>query len=188
MNPYGLSKLMGEQILHDYYKAYGINVVCFRYFNVAGAWDDVGDHGMSDHVIQKMISSAVRESDFVVYGNDKKTPDGTCVRDYLHVRDVCDAHIAAINYLNTNPGYHIYNLGTGNGVSVRQLAASFIINTKRNVHMHDGDSRDGDPDFLVADGHRFKADTGYTYNHSDINNIIKTAWNYSSMKKQHYVI
>lgn len=186
MNPYGLTKLMGEQILQDYYKAYGISVVCFRYFNVAGAWDDVGDHGMSDHVIQKMISSVNRHSDFNIYGTDKDTPDGTCIRDYLHVRDVCGAHLTAIDYLDDNHGFHVYNLGTGNGTSVKQLAINFIMNTGRNLSIQNGESRDGDPDFLVADGHRFVADTGYTYNHSDINNIIKTAWKYSCMKNQHY--
>lgn len=188
LNPYGMSKLMGEKLLHDYYLAYGISVVCFRYFNVAGAWDDVGDHGSSDHVIQKMIGSSSNIYDtFTIFGTDKSTPDGTCVRDYLHVRDVCGAHIAAINYLNTKPGYYIFNLGTGTGVSVRQLVASFISTTGSNLNITNGASRNGDPDFLVADGSKFTSETGYTYLHSDLNNIIKTAWEYSCAKKeQHY--
>lgn len=186
MNPYGLTKLMGEQILLDYYQAYGINVVCFRYFNVAGAWDDVGDHGSSDHVIQKMIRSHLYHSDFVIYGGNKNTPDGTCVRDYLHVRDVCDAHLAAIKYLDINPGFHIYNLGTSCGTSVKQLVAQFVLTTGEHLCFSSGESRAGDPDYLVADGHRFVSDTGYTYNHSNLNNIITTAWEYNRTKRKDY--
>ena len=186
MNPYGLTKLMGEQILLDYYQAHGINVVCFRYFNVAGAWDDVGDHGGSSHVIQKMIKSSFRFDDFTIYGTDRNTPDGSCVRDYLHVRDVCGAHLTAIDYLMKKPGFYIYNLGTSNGTSVKSLVSQFILNTGKNLNFNEGPSRDGDPDFLVADGHLFVADTGYKYQHSDMSNIIKTAFSYSESKYNRY--
>lgn len=181
-NPYGVSKLMCEEVLKDYNRAYGIDVVNFRYFNVAGAWDDVGDHLHSTHVIQKLCYAGARDITFEIFGIDRDTPDGTCVRDYLHVRDVCDAHVKAIEFLSKNKGYHTYNLGTGNGISVRRLVNEFSVNTRKTIYIGEGEPRPGDPDYLVADGHRFVADTGYTYNHSDLRNIIDTAWSYYSNK------
>jgi len=186
MNPYGHSKLMCEQILRDYHNAYGINVMCFRYFNVAGAWGDTGDHEGSDHVIQKLIKASLDSTTFVIYSDKKDTPDGTCVRDYFHVRDVCDAHLAAIEFLKNNPGFYIYNLGTSSGTSVKELVSKFIYTTKSNLHFIVGESRPGDPDFLVADGTRFMQDVKYTYNHSDLNNILATAYEYSTAKRKEY--
>lgn len=187
-NPYGLSKLMCEQALKDYHKAYGIDVVNFRYFNVAGAWDDVGDHLNSSHIIQRLCYAASRDDNFHIYGTDKNTIDGTCIRDYVHVRDVCDAHVKVIEYLNHNRGYHTYNLGTSVGISVRAMVTGFMLQTKQNFNIVNDDvGRVGDPDRLVADGHRFCADTGYTYNHSGLNNIIDTSWNYYKDKvTKHY--
>lgn len=185
-NPYGMSKLMCEQVLKDYHKVYGIDVVNFRYFNVAGAWDDVGDHLNSPHVIQRLCHAATNGNDFHIFGTDKNTTDGTCVRDYLHVRDVCDAHLQAIKHLNNNKGYYNYNLGTSFGVSVRSLVASFMLQTKENISISSDEGRPGDPDHLVADGHRFMADTKYTYNYSNLNNIIDSAWIYYKGKGSNY--
>lgn len=185
-NPYGSTKLMNEQTLRDYFSAYDISVMCFRYFNVAGGWDDVGDHLHAEHVIQRICHSAVRQTPFVMFNDQANTPDGTCVRDYLHVRDVCDAHLHAISYLNEHPGYYIYNLGTSHGTSIKQLISSFITSTGENLLFEKGPGRIGDPDYLVADGHLFVSDTGYTYKHSELNNIISSAWEYYSNKKKEY--
>ena len=185
-NPYGTTKLMNEHTLRDYYNAYGISIVCFRYFNVAGGWGDVGDHYFAEHVIQKLCRSAITGEEFTIFSDKKNTPDGTCVRDYLHVRDVCDAHVHAIKYLDKNPGFHIYNLGTNKGTSIKQLIAQFITTTGMNLQFATGDPRPGDPDFLVADGHRFVCDTGYTYKHSDLDNIIASAIEYTKTKKRNY--
>ena len=122
------------------------------------------------------------EYPFHLFNDKANTPDGTCVRDYLHVRDVCDAHIHAIDYLNDNKGFFTYNLGTSRGTSIKQLIASFITTTGQNLHFESSPPRYGDPDYLVADGHLFVSDTGYTYNHSDLNNIISTAWEYYNIK------
>jgi len=181
-NPYGHTKLMGEQIIKDYCSAYDINAVCFRYFNVAGAWNDVGDHGSSEHVLQKLVKSFNNDSVFTIYGNNKNTPDGTCVRDYIHVRDVCEAHVAAIAFLKNNPGFHVFNLGTGQGTSVMQLVQGFTEYIGKEIKYAIGQSRDGDPDFLVADGNKFIEKTGYTYKYSDLKNIIITGYEYGKAK------
>ena len=178
-NPYGLSKLIGEDVLREYQKAYGFNVACFRYFNVAGAWDDVGDHSLCDHVIQKMINAALINQPFTIFDDTKQTPDGTCVRDYLHVRDVCDAHLSVNDYFNKLPDgkkeFQIFNLGVGQGVSVKQLVNSFERVTGKQLQTIIGQGRPGDPDFLVADGSRITRVTDHTYKHSQLDNIILTA-------------
>lgn len=186
MNPYGHSKLMCEQILRDYHNAFGIGVVCFRYFNVAGAWGDTGDHEASDHVIQKLIRASFNGSNFVIFSDKKDTPDGTCVRDYFHVRDVCDAHLAAITFLKANPGFYIYNLGTSSGTSVAELIKEFELTTKADLNFIVGPPRPGDPDFLVANGSKFVQDVKYTYKHSDLKNILATAYEYGSIKQKEY--
>ncbi len=186
-NPYGRTKWIGEQILYDFHYSHDINVVCFRYFNVSGAWDDVGDHGSSEHVIQKIIQSSIRDKSFFIYGDNKNTADGTCVRDYIHVRDVCGAHLKAIEFLKTNPGYYIFNLGTGNGYSIKQLITHFIGSTGQSLHFEVDKSREGDPDSLVADGSLFIKKTGYTYQYSDLNSIFTSAWQYNKrMEKQYH--
>ena len=151
-NPYGTTKLMNEHTLRDFFAAYDISVMCFRYFNVAGAWGDVGDHLNAEHVIQKMCRAAKYEYPFHLFNDKANTPDGTCVRDYLHVRDVCDAHIHAIDYLNDNKGFFTYNLGTSRGTSIKQLIASFITTTGQNLHFESSPPRYGDPDYLVEIG------------------------------------
>ena len=178
-NPYGQTKLIGEHALRDIFRLSAIELICFRYFNVAGAWDDVGDHSDSSHVIQRMCDATYNSDTFKIFGKDLNTPDGTCIRDFIHVRDVCDAHLHVAKCYST-PGSISYNLGTGNGISVYQLLEEFnnIVLDPRMVSWEYDNPRIGDPIFLVADGSRFTSETGYTYKHSNIKNIIQSSWDY----------
>lgn len=177
-NPYGKSKLACEWLLQDVSKAFDINAVTFRYFNVAGAWDDCGDHIRAGHIISRLCDTTYQHDSFILNGTDKNTPDGTCIRDYLHVRDVCDAHLHALDYLNTHGGYHTFNLGTGIGWSNRQIIDAFKRFSGRIPNIAKGPGRPGDPDHLVAAADKFVNLTGYRYNHSSLENIISTAWQY----------
>ncbi len=173
---YGKSKLMCEQYLEDIWTCNQIPSVSFRYFNVAGAYDDVGDHLDSGHILQKLCNSASTNLTFKIFGNKYQTIDGTCVRDYIHVLDVCEAHFTALDYVTAVPGAHTFNLGTKTGTSVKQLFNKFcsITNVKLNA-IHDN-IREGDPEFLVADPTKFIKQTNFKYNHSNIDNIIDSAW------------
>lgn len=173
---YGKSKLMCEQFFDDIWKCNQIPSVSFRYFNVAGAYTDVGDHLNSGHVLQKLCNSAVRNSTFKIFGNRYQTIDGTCVRDYIHVLDVCEAHFTALEYLKDNPGAHAFNLGTKNGISVKQLFDKFCQISGVKIDSVNDKIREGDPEFLVADPTKFIQLAKFKYNHSNIDNIIDSAW------------
>lgn len=179
LNPftaYGKSKLMCEQYLNDLWECNNIPSISFRYFNVAGAYDDAGDHLHSDHVIQKLCLSAVEKKPFKIFGNNYSTSDGTCVRDFIHVLDICEAHFHALEYLKQNKQTHVFNLGTNNGVSVKQLVDSFSAITNKKITFEYDNPRKGDPEFLVANPSKFINDTGFEYKHSSIDKIIDSAW------------
>ncbi len=182
-NPYGRSKYMCEQLLRDINKAHGISVAVFRYFNVAGSWDDTGDHIDSGHIIQRLCSAA-HAGRFTLFGNNKNTPDKTCIRDYVHVRDVCDAHIHASHFLDDNPGMYTFNIGSGKGFSNMEILSAFQRFTGKSINVITGPGRPGDPDFLVASPDKFVSDTGYRYNHSSLEKIITTAWTYYCNKME----
>jgi len=177
---YGRSKLMCEHLLKDVWNCNQIPSVSFRYFNVAGAYTDVGDHLESGHVIQKLCNSASTKEQFNIFGNRYQTIDGTCVRDYIHVLDVCEAQFTALNYLNSNPGAHIFNLGTKSGISVKQLYEKFCNITGEKIKAVYDIAREGDPDFLVADPTKFINATDFNYSHSNIEKIIDSAWKWYS--------
>lgn len=184
-NPYGKSKYACEQLLHDISKAYDIPVVIFRYFNVAGAWDDVGDHQGATHIISRLCDSVYHNKLFTLFGANKNTPDRTCIRDYLHVRDVCDAHIHAAKFLDNAPlGVYTYNLGTGEGRSNLEIIKAFERFTGHAPKYYVGENRPGDPDYLVAGASKFCIHTDYRYTHSSLENIITTAWNYYCNKME----
>lgn len=176
MNSYGKSKLMCEEYLEDLWNIHSIPSVIFRYFNVAGAYEDVGDHHDSHHVLQKLCYSAKENQPFFIFGSDLETRDGTCVRDYLHVRDVCEAHFTALEYLKKHPLMYHFNLGTNEGTSVKELVTKFEANTGKTINYKLAASRPGDPAYLVANPSKFINTTGFKYQHSDIENIIKSAW------------
>lgn len=177
-NAYGNSKWMCEEFFKDLYTINNIPTIAFRYFNVAGAYGDVGDHIDSHHVLQKLCYSAKNNQPFFMFGHELPTSDGSCVRDYIHVLDVCEAHFTALELLQKDPGYYTFNLGTMDGVSVKELATRFIERTGKNVKIKDAEPRPGDPFFLVANPTLFKRVTGFEYKHSNIDDIIDSAWDW----------
>lgn len=155
INPYGLSKLMAEQAIEQYCSAYQMSAVALRYFNAAGSDPDgeVGElHDPETHLIPNIIKAAIRPeaNQFKIFGDDYDTPDGTCVRDYVHVNDLCDAHMAALAHMDKEQGWHVFNLGTGAGHSVKEVLSSCQrVHSglpKAKVHPR----RPGDPKSLVA--------------------------------------
>lgn len=156
VSPYAFSKLMIEQVLKDSSLAYGLNVVAFRYFNVAGNLENgkIGDTQLTcQNLIPSIILShlGIRKTELKVYGNDYPTRDGTGVRDYIHVLDLIDAHIKAIDFLKKNSGYHQFNLGTGNGFSVLEIIKKFEEISKEKVKYNLVERRQGDISQITTD-------------------------------------
>lgn len=179
INPYAKTKFIIENILNDYDTAYGLNYAALRYFNAAGDSDDsqIGEsHDPEPHLIPLVLFAALgRREKIYVYGDDYPTKDGTCIRDYIHVNDLADAHIKALEYLRNNGKSTVFNLGTGNGYSVNE-----IIDTAREitgVHLKAEvvGRRPGDPAELVADNKKAREVLGWIPKY-DLDKIIKTAW------------
>ena len=180
-NPYGVSKLMTEQAITEICQKAGIDVVMFRYFNVAGAWDDVGDHSDAEHIIPKICNAAYHNKEFTVNGRSYDTRDGTCVRDYTHVIDICRAHLHASKFMDVYPGIHTFNLGTSKGTSNLEMVKAFHRFTCKKFSTIIGDKRPGDPAQLVCNAKKFD-DTGFKYTHSSLEQIITSQWEW--FKKQ----
>lgn len=180
INPYGMSKLMVEQMLADFARAHGLRSTPLRYFNAAGASPDgeIGEaHDPETHLIPLALAAAAGQGpELTVFGDDYPTPDGTCIRDYIHVSDLADAHVRALHYLEEGGPSRAFNLGTGAGVSVREILDSVERVTGRAVPCRTGPRRPGDPPVLVADASRAKRDLGWQPRLSDIDTIIATAW------------
>ena len=178
-NPYGESKLMVEKILNWYGKIYGLNFVSLRYFNACGASMDgkMGEnHSPETHLIPNAINAALNNTEFTLYGDDYGTSDGTCVRDYIHVVDLVDAHILAIEKLKKDQGGFYYNVGTGLGHSNKQVLDVIKKVSKAEINVKVSTRRSGDADTLIADPTLIKNDLGFVSKYSDIETIIKTAW------------
>ncbi len=186
INPYGWTKLIFEQMMRDYDAAYNLRFVSLRYFNAAGADADgsMGEmHNPETHVIPILLENAMGiRKKFSVFGNDYDTRDGTCIRDYIHVTDLADAHIKALEYLFECEKSDFFNLGTGDGTTVLELIETVerITGKKLNISMED--RRPGDPDVLVADNSKAKNILGWNPIHSSMDNIIRTAWNWHNRK------
>lgn len=182
INPYGRSKLMVEQALIDYDRAYGMKSICLRYFNAAGADPDglIGErHDPETHLIPLILQVASgRRSHITVYGRDYNTPDATCIRDYIHIQDLCSAHWLALNALMQGGESQSFNLGNGNGFSVNEVIESAKFITGRPILVLDGARRDGDPARLVADSTMARERLGWVPEYSDLNTIIEHAWNW----------
>ena len=180
INPYGRSKLMVEQMLEDYDIAYGLKSVALRYFNAAGADVDgeLGErHDPETHLIPLVLQAASGRRDKIsVFGNDYDTPDGTCVRDYIHVQDLCDAHVRALKSLQQSATSKQYNLGNGQGFSVQQVIDCAREVTGREIPISIEPRRPGDPAVLVADATRIKAELGWNPQFASLAKIIETAW------------
>ena len=154
VSPYGESKLMVEMMLESYHKAYNLDYVAFRYFNACGA-DMQARHGQepgATHIIARVLESLRDDTPFTLYGTDYATEDGTCVRDYVHVQDIADAHVSAL-YDNLAPG--VYNLGTNKGTSNAEIMKAAIRITGRQLKVVVGDKREGDPAVLTASADKF---------------------------------
>lgn len=178
-NPYGESKLIVEQILSWYQKTHRLNFVSLRYFNAAGASFDsaIGEnHNPETHIIPNAMKAILENKEFSLYGDDYKTKDGTCVRDYIHVVDLVEAHILAMDKLQKEKGGFFYNVGTGRGYSNKELIEmiSRICGTTLKVKIEK--RRPGDAEVLIADPTLIKRDLGFTPKYSDLETIIKSAW------------
>jgi UDP-glucose-4-epimerase GalE len=180
VNPYGESKLFVERVLQAYAHAYGLRWVALRYFNAAGA-DPAGelgeDHGPETHLIPLVIDAALGRRSWVdVYGTDYPTPDGTAIRDYIHVTDLADAHVHALRYLLGGGASVALNLGTGAGHSVRQVIATVERVGGRPVPVQEAPGRAGDPPALVAAARQARQTLGWSPRLADLDLIVRTAW------------
>ncbi|CAM8390713.1 GalE UDP-glucose 4-epimerase [Candidatus Methylopumilus planktonicus] len=184
INPYGESKLMVEKMLEEFDKEYGLKSVSLRYFNAAGA-DPQGElgerHNPETHLIPLVLQAASGRRDAIsIFGDDYDTPDGTCIRDYIHITDLADAHIRAIEYLRKGNQSAAFNLGNGKGFSVREIidAAENVTNKKIPIRLHG--RRAGDPATLVADAKLANKVLGWKPEFTNIRDIIQHAWNWEN--------
>lgn len=178
-NPYAQSKLLVEMVLHSYFSVYGVGYAVLRYFNAAGGAPDgsLGEsHDPETHLIPNAIKAALNNSEFSVFGNDYDTKDGTAVRDYIHVLDLVDAHILALNKIKSDKSEYVYNVGTGNGISNKEVIEMVqkISGVKFPVSIKP--RRAGDVSTTIADNAKIKKELGFNPKYSDLENIIKTAW------------
>ena len=177
-NPYGWSKFMVERVLEAYQRAYGLRFVSLRYFNAAGATERLGEyHEPEMHLIPNVLRAVMGEIDHVsIFGDDYDTPDGTCVRDYIHVSDLADAHVRALNYLDDGGRSTHLNLGNGAGFSVYEIIDAVRRVTGKEVNVKIERRREGDPPQLIADSTLAFETLGWKPRLSDIEEIIRSAW------------
>ena len=180
INPYGRTKLMVEEALADYDRAYGMKSVCLRYFNAAGADSDaeLGErHDPESHLIPLALQAASgRRPHISVFGRDYDTPDGTCIRDYVHIADLCEAHWQALLALMDGAESQAFNLGNGNGFSVQEVIDTARQITRREIKVVDAPRREGDPARLVADSRLARRALGWKPMYADLSKIIEHAW------------
>lgn len=186
VNPYGRSKLMIEQMLRDFDHAYGTGSICLRYFNAAGADPDgeLGeDHDPETHLIPLAVQAALgSRPPLQIFGDDYDTPDGTAVRDYIHVTDLADAHVRAVNRLLDKVRTEAFNLGTGRGNSVREIVDAIERTSGRRVPHDFAPRREGDAARLVASAEGVKAALGWSPQYTDIETIVNTAWRWHASR------
>jgi len=179
VNAYGESKVMVEKLLHWFDQIHCVRSVCLRYFNASGA-DPVGrageDHDPETHLIPLLFRAIRTGEPMTIFGDDYATPDGTCIRDYIHVTDLARAHILAVESLFTGHGSRRYNVGTGSGFSVKEVVRAVEEVTGKRVPFEMGPRREGDPPLLVADSTKLQQDLGWRPEHSALEEIVETAW------------
>ncbi len=193
INPYGRTKLMVELLLRDFSRAYGLPSVIFRYFNAAGA-DPLGDlgedHDPETHLIPRVLDvMSGREPYLQIFGDDYPTPDGTCIRDYIHVSDLADAHVLGLNRLSQlrqdqalPPEPLIYNLGNGTGYSVQQVIEAAKAVTGRGLLAHVARRREGDPAQLVASAAKAREELGWVPRYPELTTILEHAWRWHQQR------
>jgi len=182
INPYGMSKLMVENILNDFSRAYDFRSVAFRYFNAAGA-DPMArmgeDHNPETHLIPLILQTALGQREYIsVFGSDYPTPDGTCIRDYIHVTDIAAAHVLGLAYLLKGGETAAFNLGNGNGYSVQEVIEAAKKITQQPIKVVISDRRVGDPPVLVGSSDRAREVLGWQPHYADLGEIISHAWNW----------
>jgi UDP-glucose 4-epimerase len=184
-NNYGQSKLWCEHMIDSCYEIHNLKATSFRFFNVVGAYKNVGQLPETPHIINQLCDRAMNDEEFTINGDDFETKDGTCIRDYVHVIDICNAMIYADEYMRDHkkPMHEKFNLGTNSGQSVKEIVDIFQ-KTCYDVPVKIGPKRVGDPPFLVADPNKFIKKTGFMYEHSsNLEAMIKSAWEYRSGRK-----
>jgi UDP-glucose 4-epimerase len=181
INPYGRSKWVVESLLGDYSRAHGLNSVSLRYFNAAGADPEgkLGErHEPETHLIPLVLRAALKGTTINVFGRDYPTPDGTCIRDYIHVGDLCQAHLRALEYLRSGGEGGAFNLGNGRGFSVQEVIDAARLVTNNPIRIVDAERREGDPAILVADSSRATEVLGWQPEFPELETIIAHAWNF----------
>lgn len=180
-NVYGETKLAMEKMLHWFSNAHDLNYISLRYFNAAGG-DESGEigerHDPETHLIPNILKAAKNNEEINVFGDDYPTIDGTCVRDYIHVTDLSNAHIMAFNFLRENRENRIYNLGSENGFSVKQVIEEVEKILRIDMKVNIMDRREGDPPTLIASSEKIKEELGWELKYSNMETIISTAWNF----------
>jgi UDP-glucose 4-epimerase len=186
INPYGKSKYMVEEILKDYHLAYGLKFTSLRYFNAAGAdpEGEIGeDHNPETHLIPLVLQAALdQRKPACVFGTDYPTKDGTCIRDYIHVKDLASAHILSLERLLNQADSTFYNLGTGYGYSVMEVIDKAAQVTGRKIAYEKSARREGDPPALVASNKKAMKELGWKPEWTQLDSILETAWNWHSKR------
>lgn len=188
-NPYGQSKLMVEEILNFYDKTYGVRSISLRYFNAAGATLDGQfgeDHQDETHLIPLAVQAALKKKEFTIYGKDYQTKDGTCVRDYVHVVDLCEAHLLALDALVNGHKTDVFNVGPGIGFSNNEAVAMVKKVSAVDFPVKYGERRPGDANELVADPAKIKNELKWQPKYSDLETIVKTAWQWHKLHPKGY--
>lgn len=186
INPYGKNKLAVEFALQDYHTAYNLNYVSLRYFNAAGALFEAGlgeYHMPETHIIPLLIRAAMQNKDFFIFGNDYPTQDGTCVRDYIHVIDIAQAHLLACNYLHTHKKSNVFNLGSQAGNTVKELVEKAEQICKTKIKTQICARRAGDVPILIANSNKAQNELGWTPKYSSLENILKSAYKWENLLK-----
>lgn len=180
VNPYGNTKAIVERILEDYDKSYDLKYVTLRYFNACGAHLDgtIGEkHEPETHIIPIILQVASGRRDKIeIYGKDYETKDGTCIRDYIHVMDLAEAHLKALEKLVLTRKSKVFNVGNSRGYSISEIIKTIEEITKKNIKLEFKPRRSGDPATLIANNEKIKLNLNWKPNYSDLNTIIKTAW------------
>ncbi len=189
-NPYGESKLMMEKMMNWCDEAYGIKFVALRYFNVAGASLDASigeDHTPETHLVPIILQTALGQRDQIsIFGDDYDTPDGTCIRDYVHVVDLGEAHVLALDYLARGNESNIFNLGSSEGFSVKKMIDEACLVTNKAIPAVISERRAGDPAILVASSEKAKTILGWNPKFTNIKTIFETAWNWHTSHPKGY--
>lgn len=186
INPYGASKAMIERMLADASAAYGLRSVSLRYFNAAGAdpSGEIGEaHAPETHLLPNVLKAALHGSSVQIFGDDYATPDGTCVRDYVHVNDLAQAHRLALDHLHGNAGVHVFNLGNEKGFSVSEIIRTTSRVSGREIFCEHAPRRAGDPPVLVASSEKARRVLNWRPEYTDIEAIVETAWRWHGAQR-----